>query len=400
MTRAGSVLTQEIPVVAASSGPVRPWSVMHATDDVRQVLELAEAQRGLGMRPVLVTPAGYGSIELYLRERDEEERSVSLLGTWQEVRQWRKSLGDCGAAAAMEIVHAHCFAAGMSGVRNWPVVVYDLSDFVEQDAEADQQWLARSLRVAEQFVLARAEAVVVHRTSQRAKALERGAPAEHLFVVPEALPREDAPTTGGRDRLGPASDPVELYAAEVMPEELDALLSALVQIVAEVPETKVLLPESGEAAASLREKLAAAGVSARAVPGAQHHAVLRSADVVLCAAASGDEPNDAMLLAMRQGRAVLAADGAANRDISPDGRGCLWYKPGNARDLANRGAFLARNADFRRSLGDAARAFLEETRSPEAVARRYDAVYRHAFARRGDDPREWKGRFEPLTAML
>jgi glycosyltransferase involved in cell wall biosynthesis len=394
------VLTQEMPVVAVSSAAVRPWSVMHATDDVRQVLELAEAQRGLGMRPVLVTPAGYGSIELYLRERHEEERSVSLLGTWQEVRQWRKSLGDCGAAAAMEIVHAHCFAAGMSGVRNWPVVVYDLSGFVEQDAEADQQWLARSLRVAEQFVLARAEAVVVHRTSQRAKALERGAPAEHLFVVPEALPREEAPpTTARRDGLGPASDAVELYAADVMPEELDAMLSALVQIVAEVPETKVLLPERGEAAASLREKLAAAGVSVRAVPGAQHAAALRSADVVLCAA-SADEPNGATLLAMRHGRAVLAADGAGNRDISPDGRGCLWYKPGNARDLANRGAFLARNADFRRSLGDAARAFVEETRSPEAVARRYDAVYRHAFARRGADPREWKGRFEPLTAML
>ena len=50
---------------------VRPWTVMHATEQVRPVLDLAEAQRAVGMRPVLVTPAGYGSIELYLRAAEE-----------------------------------------------------------------------------------------------------------------------------------------------------------------------------------------------------------------------------------------------------------------------------------------------------------------------------------------
>lgn len=187
--RPGAALTQEVPQVAAPDrAAVRPWSVMHAAADAREVLELAEAQRELGMRPVLVTPAGYGSIELYLREPRAAAQSVSLVSTWQQVRQWRKSLDDCGAAAVMEIVHAHCFAAGMSGVRNWPVVVYDVARFVEHAAEPGQQWLARSLRVAEQFVLARAEAVVVHQESLRAQALERGAPAQHLFVIPELAP--------------------------------------------------------------------------------------------------------------------------------------------------------------------------------------------------------------------
>lgn len=384
---------------AGSASGVRPWSVMHATDDARAVLELAEAQRALGMRPVLVTPAGYGSIELYLRNAPPAERGVSLLSTWQQVRQWRKSLGDCGAADAMEIVHAHCFAAGMSGVRNWPVVVYDLAAFVEHDAERDQQWLARSLRVAEQFVLARAEAVVLHRDSLRAQALERGAAAEHVFVVPEPLAPEPEGGGGGwREALAVPAEAVALFATGMAAEEPDAVLSAFAQLVSEEENVLLLLDGADPAAALLQAKLAAAGIgkAVRVAAPEVRDEVLRSADVVL----AGADGKQAALAAMRTACALLAADCPANRDLTPEGRGCLWFKPGNPRDLAGRASFLARNADFRRSLGASARAFLQETRSPEAVARAYDAVYRHAFARRGDDNRQSMGKFEPLTAAF
>jgi glycosyltransferase involved in cell wall biosynthesis len=389
------------PVKAAPA--VRPWSVMHATEHVRDVMELAEAQRGIGMRPVLVTPAGYGSIELYLREPAPDERDVSLLGTWQEVRQWRKSLGDCATAGAMDIVHAHCFSAGMSGVRNWPVVVYDLKKFVEQDAEADQQWLARSLRVAEQFVLARAEAVVLHWASQREKALERGATAEHLFVVPEPLVDKAAESDREwRQGLRLAEDAVAFYAANVKVQELDALLSAFAQVVSEVEETVLLLEAADAASAALRNKLAAAGITraVRLISAEQRESALRGADVVLTGTPPAGTPNHEGMTAMRSGRAVLAADVPANRDISPEGRGCLWYKPSDARDLAGRASFLARNSDFRKSLGAGARSYVEETRSPEAVARQYDAVYRHAYARRGDDTQQFLRRFQPLQAAF
>jgi glycosyltransferase involved in cell wall biosynthesis len=405
--RDGAVLVQEVPSAKpaapfGSAGTVRPWSVMHATEDVRPVLELAEAQRALGMRPVLVTPAGYGSIELYLRSPRATERSVSLLSTWQRVRQWRKSLADCGAAAAMEIVHAHSFAAGMSGVRNWPVVVYDLADFVEHDAEPDQQWLARSLRVAEQFVLARAEAVVLHQASLREKALERGATAEHLFVVPQPLPRERVCAAGWREALEVVPGDVVLLAADAAQEDPDALLSAFAQVVSEAEGLVLLLRAADPAGAALQAKLAAAGIASalRMVSDEGWQDALLGADVVIAGTPPRAGADHACLSAMRAGRAVLAADVPANRDVSPEGQGCLWYKPGNARDLAGRAAFLARNADFRRSLGESARSFLESTRSPEAVARAYDAVYRHAFARRGDDTRQLMGRFEPLHATF
>jgi len=395
---------QDVPArISADSVPaIRPWSVMHATADVHSVLELAEAQRALGMRPVLVTPAGYGSIELYLRQAQPAAGSASLLSTWQQVRQWRKSLGDCAAAAAMEVLHAHCFAAGMSGVRNWPVVVYDLAGFVEHAAEADQQWLARSLRVAEQFVLGRAEAVVIHQASLRAAALERGAQPEHLFVIPHPLPRaEAAAAPAWRAALGLPPEAVTLFAAAVEPAELDALASAFAQLLSEVEHTVLLLPAEAAASARLREQLAGAGFSGvRLLAADEVPAALRASDIVLAGASPDSHENAAMLAAMRALRAVLAADTPTSRDVSPEGRGCLWYQPGNARDLAARASFLARNADLRRALGDAARALLEETRSPEAVARAYDAVYRHAYARRGDDSRPLMGRFEPLTAAF
>ena len=422
--------TTATPTPASTAG-VRPWSVMHATEHVRGVLEVAEAQRDAGMRPVLVTPEGYGSIELYLRTPPAEEGQVSLLSTWQEVRQWRKSLADCAGGATMDIVHAHCFAAGMSGVRNWPAVVYDLRGCVEHDADASQQWLARSLRVAEQFVLTRAQAVVVHWPSLRAAAVERGASEEHIFVIPDpvTLPayansnnahrdlHDDDFSTGDYARdawpqvIGLPPGVITFFATDVHTSDFDLLLSAFTQVISEVEnpglenpgvENVVLLLEGDPASAALRSKLAAAGISraVRLLTPQQRTGALHNADVILTGGPATNGPNAAGLEAMRAGRAVLAADTVANRDLSPEGRGCLWYKPGDARDLAGRAAFLARNPDFRRALGQAALSFLAETRSPQAVARQYDAAYRHAFARRRDESQNLFGRLQPLQAAF
>ena len=390
-------------LLAPTEITVRPWSVMHATDDVRAVLELAEAQRGLGMRPVLVTPAGYGSIELYLRAPQEEPATISLLGAWNEVRQWRRSLLDCASTGTMDIVHAHGFSAGMAGVRNWPAVVYDVRGFVEAGADEGHQWLARSLRVAEQFVLARAGAVVIHWPSLHAGLIERAAAAEHIFVVPDPIagpaPDESAAL---REELRLPEDVVTFFASDVALAKSDVLLSAFAQIVSEVETTVLLLEAADPASAVLRNQLAAAGIT-RAVrvltPGHRERA-LRGADVVVAGSPERPGPNPAVLEAMCAGRALLAVDEPANRDVCPEGRGCLWYKHGDARDLAGRAAFLARNADFRRSLGASARAYIQETRSAEAVARRYEAVYRHAFARRRDDPQQTSGKLQPLHAAF
>ena len=82
------------------------------------------------------------------------------------------------------------------------------------------------------------------------------------------------------------------------------------------------------------------------------------------------------------GRPLLSADVARNRDCSPDGRGCLWFKEGDVKDLGYRMAFLGRNLDFRSALASAGRAYILETRNSAVVGHRYDEVYRHALSRK------------------
>jgi hypothetical protein len=110
------------------------------------------------------------------------------------VRSWRDALVTA-EPARFELVHAHSFSAGMAAVRNCPVVVYEIAGFVEQlaiaaaehsNGERPGAWLSRSLRVAEQFVIARAGAVVVRSYDDIAGALERGARSDDVFVVPRS----------------------------------------------------------------------------------------------------------------------------------------------------------------------------------------------------------------------
>jgi len=140
------------------------------------------------MRPFLVTPHGSGTPDLYLRAAEESAKPASLLTAWNDVRQWRRSLLEADPDQSAEIVHSHSFASGMAAVRNFGAVVYDLHGCVEELAMGAGQceagsWLARSFRVAEQFILARASAIITHSSVMRDAVLERGAPKENVFMV-------------------------------------------------------------------------------------------------------------------------------------------------------------------------------------------------------------------------
>ena len=70
--------------------------MIHACEYARDVLPVVEGQVAAGMRPYIVTPQGAGSAELYLaRPGQEQVRSFSLLRSWQDVRNWRKSILEC-----------------------------------------------------------------------------------------------------------------------------------------------------------------------------------------------------------------------------------------------------------------------------------------------------------------
>lgn len=197
--------------------PVRgkAWRVVHACEYARDVLPVMEGQIAAGMRPFIVTPQGAGSAELYLSgQRIEQPRALSLLRSWQDVRNWRKSILECDPENSADLVHAHSFAAGMAAVRSVSCVVYDLGACIEELAIAARlieqgSWMGRSFRVAEQFVLSRAAAVIVHSANMKQAALERGAWPENVFLIPDPLPLQE------EDELAqpPAQDAVRFNLA-------------------------------------------------------------------------------------------------------------------------------------------------------------------------------------------
>src|SRR5258707_11929755 len=166
------------------------WRVIHACEYARDVLPVVEGQVAVGMRPFIVTPQGAGTAELYLAGKNQEQpRSLSLLRSWQDVRNWRKSLLDCAPETSSDVVHAHCFAAGMAGVRSCSCVVYDFRAPIEEMAisagfSEPRSWMGRLFRVAEQFVLARAAAVLGRSQGLCQAALERGAAGGNIFLIP------------------------------------------------------------------------------------------------------------------------------------------------------------------------------------------------------------------------
>jgi hypothetical protein len=173
---------------------VRPWRVLHLFDEIGGVAPVLELQLVAGMRPRAFTPSGPAEPTTWLTAH-RPASTPSLLTAWREVRSWRhwitESEGHC------EIVHAHSFSAGMAAARAGAPLVYDIRRFVEQRTGAEDwahspnpgapqsPWLARSFRTAEQFVIQRAAAVIVHSSALYRGALERGARSKDVFVLPE-----------------------------------------------------------------------------------------------------------------------------------------------------------------------------------------------------------------------
>ena len=394
------------------SARVRAWRVIHACEYARDVLTVVEGQVAAGMRPFIITPQGAGAAELYLAGRNHDQpRSLSLLRSWQDVRNWRKSLLDCNPETSSDIVHAHGFAAGMAAVRSCSAVVYDLGACIEELAISAGlcelgSWMARSFRVAEQFVVTRAGAVIVHSLGLEQAALERGTPAESIFVVPSPIDTEDTPAmlldrNFGADflarRFGLSPDAISFFVPQFAPDRALDLSPAAVSVLEgfalasnELPQFKLLVEGPESARRAINEQASRLGISPHValVHPLDAPAALASANVVVALGETPADPvmarqaNEACLNSLRLGKTLLAADVPRNRDASPEGRGCLWFESSNPRDLGYRMAFLGRKPEFRAALGAAGRMYIFESRSTAAVVRKYDEAYRYAASRR------------------
>lgn len=360
------------------------------------------------MRPYLVTPQGAGTAELYLSQKDlGPPQAFSLLRAWQDVRNWRRSLLECDPENSSDVVHTHSFASGMAGVRNLSCVVYDLDACIEEVAISAGlcergSWMGRSFRVAEQFILSRAQAVVVHSLSMKSAVEERGAAPEKVFLIPHPLPMENDGFPPFADHSFPKDFGVPpetvIYfvphtgcsANGELPEGVKTVMQAYALVVLEVPQSCLLLelpPECTAAAQSYAESLKIESHVVTIGPN-EALAVLKSSSVVV---ATGDlpedqvkarQPNEICLRSLTTGKPLLAADVPRNRDASPEGTGCLWFAESDVGDIARRMVFLGHDHDFRVTLAASGRAHVLQTRGSLSVGRQYDAVYRYAISRK------------------
>lgn len=170
---------------------VRPWRVLHFTREAREIAPVLELQLAASMRPMPFTLIGPVTADSWLADA-QGARSGSLLNAWHEVRTWRRWISQCDGR--FELVHAHCFSGGMAAARACVPLVYDVRRFIDRrlTGEASHSWLARSFRTAEQFVLQRAAAVIVHSSANYSGALERGVASANLFVMPQLATSPDA----------------------------------------------------------------------------------------------------------------------------------------------------------------------------------------------------------------
>lgn len=383
------------------------WRVLHACEYARDILPLVEGQVNAGMRPYLVTPQGSGTAELYLGKKDMGQRqTLSLLRAWHDVRNWRNSILECDPGNTSDLVHTHSFSSGMAGVRNLTCVVYDFNACIEESAISAGlcergSWMGRSFRVAEQFILTRAQAVVVHAAGMRSAAEERGVPPENLFLVPHPLPAdEEYPLLESQflqQRFGLNPGVISYFVPYVSQTEDGDLAPGVVQVlrayatvVREIPQSRLLIeiPFQSSAAVRMHAERLGVGEYVLVVDPNESSAAMRGATIVVV---TGDLPEDRVRArhanelcrqSLLSGKPLLAADVSRNRDASPQGAGCLWFSPDDVRELGHRMAFLGLHDDFRLTLANAGRAYVLRSLNNTAVGLQYDAVYRHALSQK------------------
>ena len=389
-----------------------PWTVIHACERARDVLPLVEGQLAAGMRPSLLTPAGAGGEALLEASKRESVHPVSLLNTWSHVREWRSLMNESAADTSSDILHAHSFSAGMAAVRASSCVVYRLKEPVEKLAAAresydENSWLARSFRVAEQFVLTRAAAVVVPDHAQRLACLDRGVNAATTFLIPDPIEHallDSAPERSWLMESANAGAETVFILVPGLPssewQARDALLRWLrvfCNVRRQHADVRLVLLAEMRAQAMAYEMASACNLTPWicVLPATMRDKALASADVVIC---DREHVSGGIALeVLARGRALLASDVESHREITPDGRGCLWFRSGEVNDIAQRASFLVSNPQFRRALASAGRQHCQATRSAEAVGAQYDTVYRSAFSKRKRrDTNTPKPQFIPL----
>jgi len=276
-----------------------------------------------------------------------------------------------------DVVHAfHAFRSGplareVAGARGVPLIVTLTGTDVSHDLPHAERGA-----VVRDVLRAAAAVTVFHESVAEVVRAALPAIAPRLAVVAQSV---SGPPPAGPGAPAIDGDPCLLFPAGIRPVKRPLLpLAALDELATRRPDVRlwyvgpVLDPEEH---ARLERELAGRPWARYlgAVPHAEMPGLLAAADVVLnCSVSEGGMAN-AVLEALAQGRAVLAADIPGNRSLITDGvTGLLFDSPAALARGAER---LAADPALRQRLGEAGRRLVRERFSPAAELSGYLAVY-------------------------
>lgn len=379
-------------------------SLPHASGYVYRTESILRFQKALGLEPLVLTSPKQGDVlaeweefegRKYFRTPRVRMRAPAVREVELMARLAARIIR-LGRREGVQLIHAHSpllnglpalFASRRLGVP----LLYEARAFWE-DAAVDhgtyregslQYRVSRSL---ESMVFRRADASVIICDGMRQELLTRGIRASQLVVIPNGVdtgwfaPRSPSPM---RARLALGDGPVIGFVGSFYHYEgLGLLLEAAPEILAGIPDARILLVGAGREEAILRKQATGLGnrvIMTGRVPHQHVREYYSMIDVFVC-------PRRRMRLtelvtplkpleAMAMGLAVLASDVGGHSELIRHGDTGLLFKADSTESLVREALAVCTDPERRHELGARARAYVMQERTWERIAARYPPLY-------------------------
>jgi glycosyltransferase involved in cell wall biosynthesis len=402
------------------------------------------SQRRFGVEPAVVTSARHPNgteAEEWIEEvrywrthagRGPAARWAGRASFTREacLMSWlHRRVAEASSACSPDLIHAHspvlCGLPAMRVARRIGVpFVYEVRDLWE-NASVDKGKFRpnsaryRVARALETYLVRRADVVTTICEGLARELVARGVDPERVVLTPNGVDAERfsprPPDTGLAEKLlggegsrcsawhpapgarharpsfaGCPASIIAYIGSFSHYEGLDCLIRALPVIRQGIPEVRLLLVGDGEARPELERLARELRVEplvrfAGRVPHETALACYSLADLLVYPRARTATTTLTTPLkpleAMAMGKAVLASNLPAMREIVRDGENGILFRAGDVKDLATRATRLLANAALRAALGELGRRFVLRERDWHRVGRTYAELYEELVAR-------------------
>ena len=377
---------------------------------VQRTMGILRAQRSFGWSTVQVTSPKQqkeknfvDSIDGWAFYRTSQSPAIvqrlPIIGQLASVYTMVRRLRSVIREQQPDIIHVHspvlnAISALVASNKFRIPVVYEVRAFWEdaavcQGTASELGLRYRLTRNLETFVFKRVNAIAAISEGLRSDIVDRGIPAEKVFLIPNGIETDEASSPVRPEILGRPEAPVLGYIGSLVPYEgLDLLLESLPHVLKRFPKMRVILvgggPE-GDRLKALAQSLNVEG-SVEFVGPVKHEEVFQfygAIDLLIYPRRSSRLTELVTPLkpleAMAQGLPVLASDVGGHKELIDINQTGFLFRAGDMNDLVTRIIELLSDPSALRLVGVTARERVCRTRTWHAIVARYHDVYTRAM---------------------